>query len=736
MTVTVSGTSLPPEPNIACAATSCGAAAVLATADGDAGASADFNVGFQNTGTAPLNITAINLFNDTPGGTFSFVTPPSTASVAAGGSRNVSVHFVPPPGEATYCGHLEIHSNDPDTPVKSCFFKARGHHPVPRMVITPATINYRDVELGFSFHQAIIVSNAGDAPLSVNATSCPPPSAPCTTELPQWSVVTTGPFTINPAAPPAVLEQTFTPTALGTHTITVRVTGNDLTNPMQDVMLTGNAIAPVPIDSVTVLDRSGSMADSAGPRRKIDALRTAVDLYTHLLRPETGSGTGDKLGIVKYNDVNEAAALMTAAQLTLAEARLDAGSVSDPARLAPQGSTGIGGAMQRAGNMLLPTSSTRKHVMVVLTDGIENVHPFVGEVLGGIHMNDPDLKIYSIGLGSSIQPTVLQQITNITNGYFQAADDLSGVSRFQLEAFYFKIFSNATGMSIVVDPTIPVTVSGPGTITVGRATIVSSDRTATFLVLDEPSLRAFYDLELVDPSGHVMNVGSIVGGVPIHVVRRNNYSLYRVVFPDSALAPQYVGDWILRLRSNGKWSVGNVRERYHMNPNADFINPFIGIVPVAFAAAVASDYRMDVSATPSSYLPGADVTMKASFTDRGWPSKASSITVDVRAPGGSETLGIPLYDDGTHGDAVAGDSVWSGVFANTPAGGIYRFLFHGVGITERGELAPREEARYVALTPPTDGGGGPLCTACEKCDPRRDPNCFCFRCKTPEKQPK
>src|SRR5207244_11702726 len=121
----------------------------------------------------------------------------------------------------------------------------------------------------------------------------------------------------------------------------------------------------------------------------------------------------------------------------------------------------------------------------------------------GIHMNDPDLKIYSIGLGSSIQPTVLQQITNITNGYLQAADDLSGVSRFQLEAFYFKIFSNATGMSIVVDPTIPVTVSGPGTITVGRATIVSSDRTATFLVLDEPSLRPFYDLELVDPSGPV-----------------------------------------------------------------------------------------------------------------------------------------------------------------------------------------------------------------------------------------
>ena len=64
-------------------------------------------------------------------------------------------------------------------------------------------------------------------------------------------------------------------------------------------------IAPIPIDSMLVLDRSGSMSESAGARTKIDALGTAASLFANLLRPDAGAGTGDKIGIVKYNDTNQ-----------------------------------------------------------------------------------------------------------------------------------------------------------------------------------------------------------------------------------------------------------------------------------------------------------------------------------------------------------------------------------------------------------------------------------------------
>jgi hypothetical protein len=120
---------------------------------------------FQNSGTAPLNLTSITLINDSPASPFSLAAPPSTAPVTTGGSRTVQIRFAPPPGEATYCGHLVIQSNDPDEPTKVCFFRARAHHPVPRMRLESTTLNYRQVELGFSFTKAIVVHNDGDAPL-------------------------------------------------------------------------------------------------------------------------------------------------------------------------------------------------------------------------------------------------------------------------------------------------------------------------------------------------------------------------------------------------------------------------------------------------------------------------------------------------------------------------------------------------------------------------------------------
>jgi hypothetical protein len=586
--------------------------------------------------------------------------------------------------------------------------------PIPVLRITEL-LDYREVELGFAFTKAIVAHNDGNANLTVSVALDPssPPAA-----LTQWSTINTSPtVTIAPGAPPLILEQVFEPQMIGTYAIQMTATSNDLGAPTVPITLTGQGVSPTPLDTMLVLDRSGSMIEPAGDRIKIEALRDAAMLYTDLMRPDIGgTGTGDRLGFWKYNDTNSqyrALGFVSAADKTaIAGNELSTAALSDPGRLQPAGATGIGGAMQNGANAIGGPDPTRHQVLVVLTDGIENVSPFIASVLGPITTSNPDLQLYSVGLGSNIEAGKLQSITNMgTEGYHQVSDALTGIDLFDLENFYFKIFANATGMDLVVDPTHIINLLSPGPIVVDSARIISSDRSADFVVFDDPALRQFYDLEFVTPSGDVIVPGVTVGGIPIQETRRNNYRIYRVIFPDVSQAPSYVGNWTLRLKPNGRWNRDAVkgalvdsRFRY-----SSFIDPNRALVPIGFSAAVKSNYELDVSVTTPTYLPGAELRLEARLSDRGWPAPSSRVRVAVTSPGG-QSREITLHDDATNGDVTAGDGTFTNRFADTAAKGVYRLLFRSVGENARGELAPREASRFVTLaqvepTPP-DGGEG------------------------------
>jgi hypothetical protein len=310
--------------------------------------------------------------------------------------------------------------------------------------------------------------------------------------------------------------------------------------------------------------------------------------------------------------------------------------------------------------------------------------------------------MYSVGVGFAIEPTKLQNITNMgAEGYHQVSGSLSGLNLFDLETFYFKIFSNATGMDLVVDPTHVVSLLTPNPIVIDTARIISSDRSATFLTLDDPVLRAFYDLEFVSPSGDVIVAGVTIGGIPVQEASRYTYKIYRIVFPDMSEADTYVGDWVLRLTPNGEWSRERVKQALAESDmdHSTYISPFQGLVPIGFAAAVASNYRLAVQVSPSSYLPGAEVRLTGSLSDRGWPAVDGNIQVTATAPNGT-TYGFSLYDDDSHSDDAAGDGTWTNRFTQTGVPGVYKFFFQSVGYNERGELAPREATRYVTLQQP------------------------------------
>ncbi|HEU5081373.1 MAG TPA: vWA domain-containing protein [Opitutaceae bacterium] len=737
--INVSGTTVKREPNIAFVGTN----PSPIRANFVTGDHVDFDVIFKNTGSKDLQFTgAVALSNDTTPGVFTVVTAAGTNPLPAGQTRAERVRFTPPPTstqDQPFNGHIDVFSNDPDHPTFRCDFTGIAHEPRPVIRIEPSgnVLNYHDVELGFAYDLPLIVHNDGDAPLVFDVSEADPADP----DRPQWeSLSTPTGTTIAAGGAASILVQRFHPQAVGgPYNLTLRVHGTNHPSlpPPTDVTLIGTGTAPIPVNSVLVLDRSGSMADSAGPTSKIGALRIAGQMWADMLRPETGSGLGDAVGLVKYNNTNDEYAplqLLTTAHRNTINTAFDPAAIGDIARLKPDNGTGIGGGMQRGADMLRTQtlepsgSEVRKHVMVVMTDGIENVDPRINQVLPNITNADNRLRIYSLGLGNDLDLPKLQSITNRANGFHQVTGDLAGTQRFDLQTFYFKILVDTLDWQLVVDPTFAVDLAANNPTLVSTAHVCSSDLSAMFVVMDEPSLRGYYDLQLLDPNGNVMIVGASVGGVPVQIIERENYRILKVVFPDLSLASSYIGDWKLLLVPNGKWKPrGGPSVGTHGNtPPAGgdpVFNGYNGLVPIGFGAAVGSNYRLDAQVAASAYEPNATITMTASLSDRQWPSVTGSVTVDVTKPDGTVAPGIILYDDGTHGDAAAGDGTWTNLFGQTAQSGSYKFFYNAIGHNDRGELAPRQATRYVSLVPPgrgddgdgNNGGGRPGSEGCFSC---------------------
>jgi von Willebrand factor type A domain len=640
-------------------------------------------------------------------------TPPNNTSYCTTVLANAINRTMPPGSPGSAAGSQAVQD----------FQALCNRAPQPLARIESTTLDFGEVELGFTFSKGLVIHNDGDADLTVTVAVQGSTNTSIWTDI---GVATN--FTVRPGDPPLILRQEFHPIAVGAASMQLRATTNDPAVSSQLVTLAGNGVTPRPLDSVLVLDRSGSMADPAGDVRKIDALRSASQLYADLLRFDSLTNTGDRLGFVKYNATSAdymPLALMDGAQRNAISSNfMSAGALNDLARIKPDGRTGIGGAMQRGANMLTGSGPDRNIALVLLTDGAENEPPFIADVKNGIAATNPRLKIFSVGLGFAVEPAKLQSITNVTNGYHQVVDQLVGQTLFDLESFYFKIFTNAAGLNMVVDPTVLVDVSTATPMDIERARIVTSDRSATFVILDEPALRQFYELQFVSPTGVVIQPGTSIGGVPMQELTNLNHRVFRIIFPDPSRASEYTGDWILQLKPNGKWSPDAVK-RALVESHTQFsgnLTPFQGFVPIGFMAAVSTDYRLDIAVTATTYLPGDRIKISAKLSDRGWPSPLGKVKVIVtRADGSHKT--VVLRDDGLNGDSAASDAIWSGWFDDTAKTGNYKFHFMAVGHNSRGELVPREDLRFVTLKPierTPDPNGGTCTDMCLK---------LCERCK-------
>jgi len=156
------------------------------------------------------------------------------------------------------------------------------------------------------------------------------------------------------------------------------------------------------IDSGLAIDSSGSMLDNDPQRLRQDAAKIFVD---SLLQ-------GDRVAVVDFD--SSAAVLQPLTEdFAAAKAAID--------RINSDGGTDIGVGL-RATLDQLPADPARGHVAVLLTDGLGPYDPSLTT-----RAKDAGVVVYTVGLGSSIDATLLQSIADGTGGKYFYVDQAAGL---------------------------------------------------------------------------------------------------------------------------------------------------------------------------------------------------------------------------------------------------------------------------------------------------------------------
>jgi hypothetical protein len=418
----------------------------------------------------------------------------------------------------------------------------------------------------------------------------------------------------------------------------------------QLISMHGLAVTPIPLSTMLVVDRSGSMDGSAGENSKIHEAKRAARLYTELLHEES-----DWLGVTRYNDVAETLEHLDAIRNNRVSIN-ELWEVTNT-QLTPDGGTSIGGGIQTAAIEFESNPEGNAMTMIVLTDGKENSDPRVEEVIPNVTSTYENLQIYCVGLGRAIEtgPTghegiqsdKLEYIANETDAFYNIFETLAGDAYYDLNAFYFKVFADARDRDIIIDPTywiVPLSEMQE----IARVNIAECDREFDFLIMGDmlahPELKLLIQLE--DPTGQIINPTSTVGGVAVQIKEWGDARLIRIKFPPRSESDSYRGVWKLLMQP---YIVEETIATHSAIKDISHI-PAMAIKEVkgfrlAFLAAVGSDYRMDASVTEARISINQPIHLSAKLTEAWWPAPNGAVIVEITKPNGSVVL-RDLYDDG------------------------------------------------------------------------------------------
>lgn len=187
------------------------------------GESSDRWLWIYNDGDATLHITGITSSSS------QFAVSPSS-SVSSSGVLQVRIRFTPV-SEGAKVATITIASNDPDEPTLTLSAKGTGNPiPEPDIRVTPAYLDFGDVEMGASLGKKFEIHNDGALTLQISSMAV---------NNNQFEV--SNGLDISPGGMKEVTV-TFTPSSLGIETGKVTITSNDPNEPTTTVSLTGEGI--------------------------------------------------------------------------------------------------------------------------------------------------------------------------------------------------------------------------------------------------------------------------------------------------------------------------------------------------------------------------------------------------------------------------------------------------------------------------------------------------------------
>ena len=222
------------------------------------GSSRAMPVQVQDTGGAPLNVTAIAACSGTSG-EFTW-SPAAPFTVAAGQSATLTITYAPVDAGADN-GCLTLTSNDPANPSITVGVAGTGttSPAFPAIALEPSSLDFGMVNVGGSMSRTSSVKNTGTAPLDVTGVST------CSGTSPEFTVSPTSPFTVAPGDQ-ATLTVTYMPADAGTDTGCVAVASNDPMNAVVNLELTGTGVSQ-PVSAVDIDIDELEVPESIHPAR-------------------------------------------------------------------------------------------------------------------------------------------------------------------------------------------------------------------------------------------------------------------------------------------------------------------------------------------------------------------------------------------------------------------------------------------------------------------------------------
>jgi len=368
---------------------------------------------------------------------------------------------------------------------------------------------------------------------------------------------------------------------------------DDTTDPSTTLQLSGRSI-PVPdVDTVLVLDRSGSMSGETGDsgNSKIDHAIYASNLYISLMND------GDKIGVVRYNDHSDEAHgdllldLVDAGPLDDGDGRRQARLKLNINDLAPHGMTSIGAGII-LGSDVLDGASANSRALVVLTDGRQNTDPTIVHGKNHVLAKIPSQRVFGVGLGLNQLEDSLHEIATVTNGTAQITGDLVDEKEFILQKLFVQILSDVSDNAFIRDPRCIVQPSGKeySDINIGE-----TDLSADFIVVFRTThvFPKYMDTWLEAPDGTIITIGDALNNTHPNVSTGSGtgHRFFRLQFPTFPDRPRaHIGRWRL-------W-VENLT-----NPSSYGSSPLY----YSIMAKARSDLMLKGRLTQEDYVPGSEM---------------------------------------------------------------------------------------------------------------------------------